>query len=180
MDDSDIDEIQNVERSENDDEFWQLVATTTGTICTYYYKYIYKEPCMDSYQTGIRWLSEIMQGHKNRCVNMFRMNKDTLLGLCNELKSKYGLKPSRRMSVIEKVCMFLWTIAIGASNRQVQERFQHSGETVSRKFGQVLSALKLFAANLIKPIDPEFKDIPPEILHDTRYMPHFKVISCII
>ena len=41
MDDSDIDEMQKVERSENDDEFWQLVATTTGTICTYYYKYIY-------------------------------------------------------------------------------------------------------------------------------------------
>ncbi|EEF32806.1 conserved hypothetical protein [Ricinus communis] len=64
--------------------------------------------------SGIRWLSEIMQGHENRCVNMFRMNKDTLLGLCNELESKYGLKSSRRMSVIEKACMFLWTVAIGA------------------------------------------------------------------
>ena len=63
---------------------------------------------------------------------MFRMDKDTLLSLCNDLKMHYGLKHSRRMSVIEKVGMFLFTLAVRASNQHVQERFQHSGETVSR------------------------------------------------
>jgi hypothetical protein len=43
----------------------------------------------------------------------------------------YGLKQSRRMSDIEKVGMFLYTLALGASNRELQERFQHSGETVN-------------------------------------------------
>jgi hypothetical protein len=62
-----------------------------------------------------------------RCVNMFQMDVDTLKSLSFELETMYGLKPSRRMSVIEKVGMFLYTLALGASNREVQERFQHSG-----------------------------------------------------
>jgi hypothetical protein len=58
------------------------------------------------------------------------------------------------MSVIEKAVMFLFTIAIGASNRQVQERFQHSGETISRCFKKVLKSLRLFVVEVIKPVDP--------------------------
>ena len=85
---------------------------------------------------------------------MFRMDATTLLSLCTELETHNGLKPSRRMSVIEKAVMFLFTIAIGASNRQVQERFQHSGETISRCFKKVLKSLRLFAVEIIKPVDP--------------------------
>jgi len=77
-----------------------------------------------------------------------------LLSLCTELETHNGLKPSRRMSVIEKAVMFLFTIAIGASNRQVQERFQHSGETISRCFKEVLKSLCLFVVEVIKPVDP--------------------------
>jgi hypothetical protein len=51
-----------------------------------------------------------------RCVNMFRMDADTLKSLALELETMYRLKPSRRMSVIEKVGMFLYTLALGASN----------------------------------------------------------------
>ena len=81
---------------------------------------------MVSYNTRMRWLIEILNGHWVRCVNMFRMDADTLKSLSYELETMYGLKPSRRMSVIEKVGMFLYTLALGASNREVQERFQHS------------------------------------------------------
>jgi hypothetical protein len=79
------------------------------------------------------------------------------------------------MSVIEKVAMFLFTIAVGASNRQVQERFQHSGETVSRCFKEVLKSLRLFAVEIIKPVDPQFTSTPREIAMNPRFMPHFKV-----
>ena len=54
---------------------------------------------------------------------MFRMDTSTLLSLCSDLETKYGLKPSRRMSVTEKMAIFLYTITLGASNREVQERF---------------------------------------------------------
>jgi hypothetical protein len=106
---------------------------------------------------------------------MFGMDITTLLTLCNDLKTHHGLKPSRRMSFIEKVSMFLFTIAVGASNRKVYERFQHSGETVSRCFKEVLKSLCLFVVEVIKPIDPQFTSTPREIAMNPRYMSHFKV-----
>ena len=164
------------------DLFWhkecdckKLVICTAGALAMYYNTYIYKEPCMDSYNTGMHWLIEILNGHWIRCVNIFRMDAETLKSLALELETMYGLKPSRRMSVIEKVGMFLYTLALGASNREVQERFQHSGETVSRNFNEVLRSMCLLAADLIRPVDPEFTTIPLEIEMNPRYMPYFKV-----
>jgi hypothetical protein len=103
------------------------------------------------------------------------MDITTLLSLCNDLETHHGLKPSRRMNVIEKMVMFLFTIVVGTSNNEVHERFQHSGETVSRCFKEVLKSLCLFAVEVIKPIDPQFMSTPREITMNPRYMPHFKV-----
>ena len=80
------------------------------------------------------------------------------------------------MSVLEKVGIFLYVPALGASNWQAQEYFQHSGEIISRKFHEVMVAVMRFSIDLIKPKDLTFSTIPPEILKDNRYMPHFKVI----
>jgi hypothetical protein len=95
----------------------KLIICTTEAINMYYINYMYKEPCMVSYNTRMRWLNEVLRGHWKRSVNMFRMDTTTLLSLYNDLETYHGLKPSRRMSVIEKVAMFLFTIAVGASNR---------------------------------------------------------------
>lgn len=54
------------------------------------------------------------------------------------------------------------------------ERFQHSGETVSRYFDKVLDSVCHMSVDLIKPLDPDFTTTPKEISEDSRYMPHFK------
>ena len=110
-------------------------------------------------------------------MNMFRMNKETFLQLYDDLEKHHGLHESRRMSTIEKVGMFLYTLVVGASNRDVAERFQHSSETVSRCFREVLSAVLLLAKEVIKPTDSELKKTPSKIQNDARYMLHFKVIN---
>ena len=71
---------------------------------------------------------------------MFRIDATTLLSLCNDLETYYGLKSSIRMSIIENVAIFLFTIAVGASNREVQERFQYSSKTISRSIKEVLKS----------------------------------------
>nr|ABB55319.1 conserved hypothetical protein [Asparagus officinalis] len=104
-----------------------------------------------------------------------------------ELQSKYGLTPSRNMTVVEKVGIFVYTIALGLSNRDVCERFQRSGETISRTITQVLEAIcgrnkgyMGLARDVIQPKDRNFQFIPPQIANDTRYMPYFKdCIGCI-
>jgi hypothetical protein len=84
------------------------------------------------------------------------MDATTLQNLCYDLETQYELKPSKRTSVIDKVAMFLYTIALGASNRQVQERFQHFGETMSQYFNVVFKIICLLAVDIIKPEDYEF------------------------
>ncbi|XP_061999498.1 uncharacterized protein LOC133716867 [Rosa rugosa] len=105
---------------------------------------------------------------------MFWMNKDVFIRLCDDLENIYKVKGSQRISIAEKLGMFLYTVEEGAGNRNVQERFQHSGETVSRYFSEMLNVVCDMAKEFIKPSDPEFKSTPPEILGDSRYMPHFK------
>ena len=75
----------------------------------------------------------------------------TFQSLCFDLKSQYGFKASRKMGVIEKVHMFLFALALGASNRKVQERSQHSGEIVSGYFNEVLKMVCSLIVNIIKP-----------------------------
>lgn len=93
-----------------------------------------------------------------------------------DLESQYRLKAVRMMSVIEKIDMFLYTLALGSSNRKVHERFQHLEETVSRHFNdKVLITICLLVVDVIKLKDPEFVNTPREITMNPRYMPHFTV-----
>ncbi|XP_039690638.1 uncharacterized protein [Medicago truncatula] len=56
----------------------------------------------------------------------------------------------------------------------IQERFQHSGETVSRRFHDVLVACLSLSIEYIKPQDPLFRDSHAKIQSDPRYWPFFK------
>ncbi|GAV66067.1 hypothetical protein CFOL_v3_09578, partial [Cephalotus follicularis] len=122
---------------------------------------------------------EVMQGNETRCFNMFKMEKHVFVKLINKLQSCYGLKVSRRMSALEMVAIFANIASLGCSNRAAQERFQHSCETASRVFDKVLDSVCKMAIDIIRPADPSFKDIPMEILNDSRYMPHFKMKLCL-
>ena len=55
-------------------------------------------------------------------------------------------------------------------NRWVQERFQHSGETVHRHVDTVVTLLtRVMAADIIKLADRTFQDVPEHIQHSDRY-----------
>ena len=165
---------------EDDNEFWDLIVCATGYVCLYYLDHIYKEPCYTSYLTGAMWINELLTGHEKRCFNTFRMNQNTFRQLCMDLGNNYGLKSSDRMSILEKVGLFVYILSKGASNRDAQERFQHSGETVSRVFKEVLDAMDGLSRDIIRPRDPQFKEVPPQITNDVRYMPHFKVTKYVL
>ncbi|GKB77401.1 hypothetical protein Tco_0944296 [Tanacetum coccineum] len=82
--------------------------------------------------------------------------------------------------------VFVYTLTLGVSNRDVAEHFQYSGETISRAFHDVLEAITTkgngfhgLASDIIRLEDPSFP-IPPQIMNDKRYMPYFKdCIRCI-
>ncbi|XP_071699252.1 uncharacterized protein [Rutidosis leptorrhynchoides] len=142
---------------------------------------------MTSAQTGEAWVMEVLNGHPIRSVNAFRMHPDLFIKLCGELETNYGLQSTEKMSTFEMVGIFMYTLALGLSNRDVMERFQRSGETISRAFHEVLKSIigrdkgfQGLARNIIRPKDPTFQLVPPQIMNDKRYMPYFKdCIGCI-
>jgi hypothetical protein len=94
--------------------------------------------------------------------------------LCKELKEKYRLRSTKKLTVEKLVAMFLNTLGHGFGNRIVQERFQHSGKTISRHFTRVLIVISRMTIDIINPIDMEFRDVPSKIRDDERYWPYFK------
>jgi hypothetical protein len=108
------------------------------------------------------------------------MEATMLQNLCYDLETKYGLKSSKKTSVIEKVTLFLYTIVLGVTNRQIQERFQYSDETVSQYFNEVLKTIFLLVVDLIKPEDSEFLNTLREIMMNPRFMPYFKVRQMVL
>ncbi|XP_028793831.1 uncharacterized protein LOC114749507 [Neltuma alba] len=93
--------------------------------------------------------------------------------LCTKLE-EHGLRKSKYVGIEEMVAMFLNTVAHGQCNRMIQERFQRSGETVSRHFHNVLQAFLSLLSELIRPIDPTFRGTHRKIETDPRYYPFFK------
>ena len=122
---------------------------------------------MTSFQTREKWMHELLNGHEKRCFNMFRMTQSIFRQLCMDLESKNGLLLSSRISTLEKVGLFVYILSKGASNWDAQEQFQHSGETVSRIFKETLDVLDSLSIDILRPKDPEFKEIPSQIAYHT-------------
>ncbi|XP_058202540.1 protein ALP1-like [Rhododendron vialii] len=97
------------------------------------------------------------------------------IAFCEALKVHTGLKHSRYLTVQEQVCIFLLVVGHNSRNRIIQERFQHSGETISKYFKRVLKAVCKLGKLIIQP--PPFDEVPPEIMNNQKYWPFFK--NCI-
>ena len=89
------------------------------------------------------------------------------------LCAKYGLKSTTKSTSFEALGMFLWMVGATQSVRQAEDRFERSLGTVSKMFNRVLNSLVQLAADIIKPVDLEFRTLHPR-LRNPRFYPHFK------
>jgi len=82
--------------------------------------------------SGEQWVQELLDGHDERFYNEMGMHQpifDVLLAL---LKADGGLHNSRYVTAREQLATFLHYACQGLSNRALQERFQRSGDTISK------------------------------------------------
>ncbi|XP_056158651.1 uncharacterized protein LOC130134880 [Syzygium oleosum] len=100
------------------------------------------------------------------------MERHVFLNLCGLLKSRGWLADSRYVRVDEQVAMFLLMICHKNSNKVLCERFQRSGETVSKYFAAVLKAVLELAKEIIVP--PSFDVVPEEIRIEPKFNRYFK------
>jgi hypothetical protein len=123
--------------------------------------------------TGDLYVKEVLEGHELRCKQDFWMEKHIFHSLVECLRDRCRLRDTDYVSVEEQVAIFLYAVSKNASNRTLQGRFQHSGETISRYFHIVLNALMILSASLIRlpPINVPFK-----VASNPKFMPYFKVL----
>ncbi|XP_054803932.1 protein ALP1-like [Prosopis cineraria] len=100
------------------------------------------------------------------------MTPRSFLELCGILEREVGLQPTRWSSVKEMVAKTLYILTHSAKNREVNFWFRRSGETISRHFHQVLTAIIDLEEKFL--VQPNDTTIPPEIEKDKKFFPYFK------
>ncbi|XP_038685749.1 uncharacterized protein LOC119985530 [Tripterygium wilfordii] len=89
-------------------------------------------------------------------VNVFKR-------LFRVLRDDYGLECSNKVGIIEMVAMVVFILGHAQSNRDIGERFQHSGETISRLFHKVLQSVMKMFREIIKPRGDQLNETPTYI-----------------
>ncbi len=90
----------------------KLNANKAGDkVVEHYCTHIHKTRTYDARFTGSRWMNSILGSKTDtRCVNAFRMDRRTFNQLCHDLQ-QYGLNESPRIRIVEKVGIFVYTLA---------------------------------------------------------------------
>ncbi|KAL5820094.1 hypothetical protein ACOSQ4_023936 [Xanthoceras sorbifolium] len=146
----------------------ELVAAAAGY---YYYNSISRQPQQGMSPSGKGFMTQLLEGHDDVCREMFRMDKHVFHKLCDILRQRGMLRDTAGVMIEEQLAIFLNIIGHNERNRVIQERFQHSGETISRYFNNVLKAIKSLSREFLQP--PPFCT-PAEILSSKRFDPYFK------
>ena len=116
-------------------------------------------------------MKQLLETDKTRDV--IRMGPSAFLQLCEKLRGTGRVKDSIRATVEEQVARFLHILAHNLKHRVISFFFHRSEETISRHFHDVLRAVISLAHEFL--VQPSSFDVPPQILHSSRYYPFFKV-----
>ncbi|XVF16905.1 hypothetical protein REPUB_Repub10bG0071300 [Reevesia pubescens] len=146
----------------------ELVAAAAGY---YYFNSITRQVHCSSSPSGSGFMNEVLEGPDDVCCEMLRMDKHVFHKLCSTLRHRGMLRDTAGVMIEEQLAIFLNIVGHNERNRVIQERFQHSGETISRHFNNVLKAIKSLSREFLQP--PNIST-PPEILNSNRFYPYFK------
>ncbi|KAM3255872.1 hypothetical protein ACQJBY_048816 [Aegilops geniculata] len=155
-------------RSKSEDEFALFVLPTLGES-----SHSSRRPMHTSILTGARRVNEILNGHEDLCKRHFRMETDIFQALVQKLRENDRLVDGRDVSVEEQVAIFLYALSKNATNDTLADWFQHSGQTISYYFGEVLNAITELYSVYIRP--PSLH--PHPILSKQKFYPFF--MDCI-
>ena len=126
----------------------------------------------DSILTGQLYLKELLETRSTaRFHNVTRMDRDTFDELLLLLESRGGFKNPKYISAEDKLLIFI-LVLVGHTNRSVNERWQHSGCTISFVVHEVATVIKMCKQYLIVPpavLDP----IPFKISSSRKFSPYF-------
>ncbi|KAL0406448.1 UNVERIFIED_CONTAM: hypothetical protein Slati_3958700 [Sesamum latifolium] len=119
---------------------------------------------------GTKFVDDVLKGPNESCLENFRMDKHVFYKLCDMLHTKGLLRHTNRIKIEEQLAIFMFIVGHNLRTRAVQELFRYSGETISRHFNNVLSAIMTVSLDFFQA--PK-SDVPPAIREDPRFYPYF-------
>ena len=153
----------------------QSLLAITEAIATWQLDRLEKIPYYTSCLSGAEYTSEVIGSMNDRRVHdVLRMPLATFEALVEWVKKNRLLTASQDVSIEEQLAIFLKIVGEEASNRTTGDRFQRSGETISRYFNQVLEALIYLYPEFVR---PPIETTPAEISHSRKFFPFFR--NCI-
>jgi hypothetical protein len=171
-----VEEHEGLDESSDDDEsleFWDMVLAGVNVAQTYVDLYLNKKSQRVADTSGMGCVLFILKT-PCECHTQLRMNTEIFIDLHDLLVLRYGLQSSMHVNTYEALAILLFIFSGNESNRKTQNRFNHSGETISRKFSNVLSCMMTMAKDFIVPKDPNFYTVHTRIRDNRRAYPHMK------
>ena len=89
-------------------------------------------PKRTSILTGALWIRELLGGHPGRFREQMGLSRTAFRKLSHELQMTGYLRDGRSLSVDEQLGIFLHFARTGLTSNMLQERFQRSGDTISK------------------------------------------------
>ncbi|KAH7849464.1 hypothetical protein Vadar_018270 [Vaccinium darrowii] len=123
---------------------------------------------------GRGYMDDLWNSHPGRFYKVLKMPKRTFLKLVKELETMYGWTVGRSdvIACDESLAIFIHLLR-GFTNDAIQERFQHSPETVSRQIHKILRCLRKFNYDKLQPTRSQ--DDPHPYLDRQEFYAPFKV-----
>ncbi|OAY76845.1 putative nuclease HARBI1 [Ananas comosus] len=123
-------------------------------------------------------LCDILSGHHECCCHHFRMSVTTFIALRDTLVERGLINSTRNITADEQLGIFLYGIGHGVANRILAETFQHSGETISRHFNNVLRGIvRLKDDYIMLPLSNAA--VYPRIRNNPNFHPFKNVIGAV-
>jgi hypothetical protein len=169
-------EIDSDSSDDESEEFWNLVLGAAQVAQKYFDMFLDKNSQRIANTSDYGWLLETLKT-PDECHKQLCMSTKIFMDLHDLLVLRYELQPSMHMNTYEALGIFLFICVGNESNWKCQNRFNHSGETISRKFSEVLESLMVMAKHFIVLKDANFHTTHKRITDDKRAYPHLK--NCI-
>jgi len=107
-----------------------LVATAGARF--YAESIFFNLPYHNSAPTGQMWVNELLSGNPRHIKDQLGMGKHVFRNFVKRLFIMTSASHTWHVDLSEQVAIFLYTIVTKLSNRKVGERFQRSGDTISK------------------------------------------------
>ena len=163
---------ESISSSEEDDDLDEIFIA--HIMNEYEEIFLCKTPQRTSILSSAQFIIDMIDGYSQTCHELFQMDKETFLNLCDHLKRHENLQDTQLVIVEETIVMFLLIIGHNVRMRVVIDRFQHPTKILARYFKEVRRALCRPDKILIL-LSNMANEVSLYVTNNPKYFPWFKL-----